>query len=71
MVSAGKWNGTWQEYALADESSLVGHSKLQLARCRSAGMQRAHDMDLTCADVTLRWTTVYEFCVAADGARQP
>jgi NADPH:quinone reductase-like Zn-dependent oxidoreductase len=23
VVSAGKWNGTWQEYALADESSLL------------------------------------------------
>ena len=23
VVSAGKWSGTWQEYALADESSLV------------------------------------------------
>jgi NADPH:quinone reductase-like Zn-dependent oxidoreductase len=26
VVSAGKWNGSWQEYALADESSLVRHS---------------------------------------------
>lgn len=26
VVSAGKWNGTWQEYALADESSLVRSS---------------------------------------------
>ena len=25
VVSAGKWNGTWQEFALADESSLVRH----------------------------------------------
>jgi NADPH:quinone reductase-like Zn-dependent oxidoreductase len=30
VVSAGKWNGTWQEYALADESSLVRSSALSV-----------------------------------------
>ena len=29
VVSAGKWNGTWQEYALADETSLVRCSDQQ------------------------------------------
>jgi hypothetical protein len=51
VVSAGKWNGTWQEYALADESSLVRRSKnittaaLQFSE-RAKGRQRAPPADV-------------------------
>jgi hypothetical protein len=42
VVSAGNWNGSWQEYALADESSLVSHSipNIQLLHIVSMDMRR-------------------------------
>lgn len=41
VVSAGRWNGTWQEYALADESSLVSCSDLAIRSLPPGNFWRA------------------------------